>query len=115
MCEGSSAKTSFGAKGCYAVLPWLCLGAAGSVQFLTGAGDIAFTGASTTVLLRALASADLTKHARRLPLRVHLNVGGTIDNSDALLTRNFTAVQRFALRVNEGSRLFVGLGVEAPV
>lgn len=105
----------FGVKGCYWATKFLCVGAMGGLQFLTGAGDISFTGKSTSAHLRLLTTTDFTRMDARLPLRVSFNFGGYIDNSDALLNPSFTPVQRYGLRINESSRLFLGLNVEAPV
>jgi len=106
---------SIGLKGCYRVYDFFCVGAQGSALFLTGAGDTSFTARSTSFLLRLLATTDIQRIAAKVPLRVHFNFGGIIDNSDALLRSSFDNVQRYALRIAESSRLFLGIGLDAPV
>jgi hypothetical protein len=48
-------------------------------------------------------------------LRIHLNVGGVVDNSDVLVQPAFDSIERYALRLNQANRVLVGLGLEAPV
>lgn len=107
---------SVGIKGYYPVGRVLSLGADVQVGFLTGIGDTTFDFGSTEVRLRALLTADFTRGETLFPLRVHLNVGYVVDNSDRLIDDgdDLTEAERFALGVNDFSRVTLGLAVEAP-
>lgn len=97
-----------GAKGCVPVTTTSCLGAEGAALFLAAGADGSTTIRSTSFLLRLLGTLDIPS----LPARLHLNFGGTLDNSDALLRPGDDPIRRFAYRLHEAHRLFVGVGLE---
>src|SRR5205807_2479399 len=64
---------------------------------------------------RALASFDVRALAPRVPLRVHVNAGAFVDRSSAYARPEQTQAARFMLRVSEGARALLGVGVDAPL
>ena len=108
---------ALGVKGFYPITDMISLGADAQLTFLSGIGASAFELSATEVRLRALMTTDFTRGDAPLPLRGHVNVGYVFDNSDNLLVdgTELTQAERFALGINEYSRLSVGLGVEAPL
>ncbi|MBI3070723.1 MAG: OmpA family protein [Deltaproteobacteria bacterium] len=108
---------TIGFKGYFAPIPALTLGASTQIRFLNSTGEASFAGSATSVLLHLLATFDATKLARKFPLRAHFNFGGHIDNSDNLMTTQISssAVYRYALRINETSRLILALGFDFPL
>ena len=107
---------AFGLKGFYPVADIFTVGADAQLTFLSGIGGSTFDLSATEVRLRALSTADFTKMSSPLPLRAHLNLGYVFDNSDNLRDNGQTLTQpeRFALGINEYSRILVGVGIEAP-
>jgi hypothetical protein len=112
---GTYGDVTVGLKGCLRVAGFLCIGAEGALVLLDGAESLGFEGRATSFFLRLLATADLRRLAAQVPLRIHLNAGGILDNSDALLRPQFGAIERQGYRINQAHRLAVGLGVEAPL
>jgi hypothetical protein len=104
-----------GLKGCARLAGFLCLGAEGALLFLQSEEATGFEGRATSSLLRLLATADLRRVAHLAPLRIHLNVGAILDNSDALLRPHYGAIERQGFRIGQAHRLAVGVGLEAPL
>lgn len=78
--------TLLGVKGSYRALPWLYVGGDLSVGLLNTVGDIGLVGDSTSVGIRANATADLRElEGNAIPLIARLNLQYWFDNSDALI------------------------------
>ncbi len=137
--------TVFGVKGSYRALPWLYVGGDVSVGFLNTVGDIGLVGDSTSLGLRANATADLRELESPIPLIARLNLQYYFDNSAALVSsveqaryqalldprpcpsltggdgncfeerHLVTRVERYALQVDRVDRFTIGIGVEAPL
>ena len=108
---------ALGVKGFYPVGNLLSIGADMQVTFLSGIGDTSFDFSGTELRFRALVSSDFTKSEAAIPLRLHINIGYVLDNSDALINEDEpepTQAQRFSLGINDFSRVTFGAAVEAP-
>lgn len=78
--------TLLGVKGSYRALPWLYVGGDLSLGLLNTVGDIGLVGDSTSVGLRANATADLRElPGNGIPLIARLNLQYWFDNSQALI------------------------------
>jgi outer membrane protein OmpA-like peptidoglycan-associated protein len=108
---------TIGFKGYFAPIPALTLGASMQLRFLNSTGEASFSGSATSVLFHLLTTFDASKLANKFPLRAHFNFGFHIDNSDNLMTTQIStsAVYRYALRINETSRLILALGFDFPL
>lgn len=64
----------------------------------------------------AVLTFDARRHVRALPLRVHLNLGGVFDGTDALTdTSELNPAEVYALGINRYHRLTFGAGAELPL
>ncbi|MEM7676744.1 MAG: OmpA family protein [Myxococcota bacterium] len=112
----SQGDIALGVKGFYPINRMLSAGADAQLTFLSGIGSSTFDFGATEVRLRGLFTADFTQSTAALPLRVHTNLGYVFDNSESLLDGGqLTQPERFALGINEFSRIVFGVGVEAPL
>jgi len=100
----------------------------GEAQLLlvNGTGGVGFDGAGTGARIRGLATADFTERPaeKRLPLRIHANLGYHLDNSanvveDTEKARGgkgsplpITRIERFGLGINRVDFVETGIGVE---
>jgi outer membrane protein OmpA-like peptidoglycan-associated protein len=138
--------TIFGVKAYYHVegAPWLFVGGDLSVGFLNTVGDIGLVGDSTSVGLRANATADLRELESPIPFITRLNLQYWFDNSQALVNsverarydaissprpcpadpalgecyedrHLLTRVERYSLQIDRVDRFTIGLGIEAPI
>ena len=108
---------ALGVKGFYPVGNLVSVGADAQVTFLSGIGDSTFDLGATEVRFRGLFTTDFTKSESPLPLRLHVNVGYVLDNSNQLIEGrqdDLTQAERFALGVNDFSRVTAAFAVEAP-
>jgi outer membrane protein OmpA-like peptidoglycan-associated protein len=108
----------FGAKGFYPVLPFLSVGLNLGIGFYNGIGEVTPDLAGTTVRTGLLLSFDARKieFDTHVPVRFHVNVGLTFENTDNLQgNRDLTYVEQYALRVNSYNRLGLGFGLDAPL
>jgi hypothetical protein len=78
----------------------LHLGFHGAAVILAGTGDLPFSSRSTSFLARAIATLELHGLASSFPLRIHLNAGAIVDNSDVPVQPAFDSIERYALRLN---------------
>lgn len=85
--------SQLGAKGILPIIRGLTLGATASVIILNRAGGIGVNGEGTSADFRLLGSFDLGQ-VTAAPIRIHLNVGYTLDNSAALVRDTELARQR---------------------
>ncbi len=110
---------SFGLKGKYDVLPYLGIGANLGLTFLNSVGGVSPDGDSTSFYIGAISTLDLDPLAS-FPLRVHLNFGYMLDNSDNLASFDNSyslaslQVEKFALGMNK-NRLQLKLGIDLPL
>src|SRR5690606_3439738 len=72
--------TLLGVKASYRVLPWLAVGGDLSIGLLNTVGDIGLVGDSTSVGIRANATADLRELDNGIPLIARLNLQYWFDN-----------------------------------
>jgi outer membrane protein OmpA-like peptidoglycan-associated protein len=130
--------TTIGAKLFYTLpsTPWFTFGGDLTLGLLNTVGDIGLVGKSTSLGLRANATADFRRLASAVPFLVRFNLQYYVDNSSQLTndieqqrydalpdplpygdeTRNLlTRVERFALGINRLDRLSFALGLEAPL
>ncbi|MBN2495386.1 MAG: OmpA family protein [Deltaproteobacteria bacterium] len=106
----------FGAKGFYPVMPYLSVGLNCGVSFYNGIGDVSPAFDSTSVRTALLVSFDARPLHELVPLRVHLNGGMILENTDALEgNRDLTYIEEYALRVDSYHRVFAGIGLDAPI
>lgn len=75
---------TLGAKGILPITRGLTLGASASALLLNRAGGIGLNGEGTSADFRILGSFDLGQ-VTSAPIRIHLNVGYTLDNSSVLV------------------------------
>jgi outer membrane protein OmpA-like peptidoglycan-associated protein len=103
-------------------------GGEAELGLLTGTNGPGFNAGATGFALRALATLDFDnrlEESKRIPLRLHLNLGYRFDNSSALVSdfentsrQNggnggpITRVQRFGLGISRVDAFEIGLGVE---
>ncbi|MBZ0116850.1 MAG: OmpA family protein, partial [Sandaracinaceae bacterium] len=132
--------TTLGAKGFYRVLPWLTLGGDLSLTFLNTVGDIGLVFESTSVGIRANATADLRELESSLPIIARLNLQYFVDNSTSLINRVeqarydalptsgpdarrpmefetrhlITRIERYSLQIDRTDRFTIGVGFEFP-
>ncbi|MBL8681517.1 MAG: OmpA family protein [Myxococcales bacterium] len=85
--------TQLGAKGIFPITRGLTLGATASVLILNRAGGIGVNGEGTSADFRLLGTFDLSQ-VTPAPIRIHLNVGYTLDNSAQLVRETELARQR---------------------
>ncbi len=102
-------------------------GGEAQLLLLNGSGGVGLDGASTSFVLRGLATLDLNNHlqaADRIPLRVHANLAYKFDNSGKIVRdiedtpapggrgAPISRVERFGLGINRVDFLQLGLGAE---
>ncbi len=105
-----------GAKGFYPVLDYLSVGLNFGLTFFNGIGDVTPALDSTGIRTGLLVSFDARGIDKRIPLRLHLNAGMIVENSDALEGgRDLTWIEQYALRINKYHRVALGFAVEAPL
>jgi outer membrane protein OmpA-like peptidoglycan-associated protein len=85
--------SQLGAKGIFPIVRGLTLGASASVIILNRAGGIGVNGEGTSADFRLLGTFDLGQ-VTAAPIRIHLNVGYTLDNSAQLVRDTELARQR---------------------
>lgn len=113
----SQGDVSLGVKGFYPVADLATIGADLQVTMLSGVGESSFDLGATEVRMRALLSTDLMRATEQIPVRGHLNIGYTFDNSSNLVpnVRRLSTAERFALGVNDFNRVGLGAAIEVPV
>ena len=101
---------TLGIKGFYPVAKLLTLGVDVQAIFLSGIGSASFDFGATNVHFRALLTSDLYRATEKIPVRLHLNVGFLVDNSDHLVAEGaqLTNAERFALGVSDFNRVTLG-------
>lgn len=125
-----------GVKGFYQVNDIFSVGGDLSIDLFNTVGDIGVVFKSTSIGIRANATADLRGMEQEIPLIARFNLQYYIDNSANLVedveqsrynslddpsvmaeeTRHLvTTVERFALNINRHDRLNLSLGFEAPL
>jgi outer membrane protein OmpA-like peptidoglycan-associated protein len=102
-------------------------GGSADLLFMNGAGGVGLNTASTSFRFKALSTLDLRQpNDGGVPLRVHLNVGYTFDNSQSLVDdveadrrrvrdlrgARITRIERFGLGINRVDQFSTSLGVE---
>lgn len=97
----------------------LHLGGGAEVAVGSGPGDVGLSLAGTSFRLRALSTLALDELPRRLPVRAHLALAYTFDNSAALVrdveharAQDISRVERYGLGINRVDRLEPSLGAE---
>jgi outer membrane protein OmpA-like peptidoglycan-associated protein len=107
---------SIGAKGIYPVLPYLGVGLDAAVTFTNGIGDVSPAFDATNFRTALMLSFDARGLDRDIPLRVHLNAGFILENTEALEgNRELTWTEQYALGVNGFHRVALGFGIDAPL
>ncbi|MBH25103.1 MAG: hypothetical protein CMH57_11735 [Myxococcales bacterium] len=111
-----------GSKVVYPVDKGLYVGGDLRVIALTGAGSTTFDLSAASVKLSALGTFDATELDDPAPVKVHLNLGYFLDNSDQLLPEDEAGrklipsrVERFAQGTSAFNQFQIGLGVEVPL
>lgn len=102
-------------------------GGSADILFMNGAGGVGIDGASTSFRFKALSTLDLRQPKDEgLPLRIHVNLGYTFDNSAALVESveadrkrvrdqrgsRITRIERFGLGINRVDNFATNIGVE---
>ena len=94
------------------------VGGLGQLRLLNSAGAISINTAN--VEFAALATADFSNRSdakKRIPLRVHANLGYLFDNSGSIAsdtenTRHISRLERFGFQINRVDSILMGLGAE---
>lgn len=113
----SQGDMSLGVKAFYPVADLANVGLDLQLTFLSGVGSSSFDFGSTELRIRALLTSDLMRATEEIPVRGHLNVGFTLDNSSKLIPDGvqLTDAERFALGISDFNRFGIGVGVEVPL
>jgi OOP family OmpA-OmpF porin len=113
----SQGDLALGVKGSYPIADIATLGVDGQLTFLSGVGANTVDFGSTELRVRALLTSDLMKATERIPVRAHLNVGVTVDNSSKLVPDLYalSRAEQFALGMGGFDRFGLGIGIEVPV
>ncbi|MEQ8272964.1 MAG: OmpA family protein [Deltaproteobacteria bacterium] len=113
----SQGDVALGIKGFYPVADLANVGLDLQLKFLSGVGASSFDFGSTELRVRGLLTTDLMRATEEIPVRGHLNIGFTLDNSDKLVPEGvaLTDAERFALGISDFNRFEIGVGVEVPV
>ncbi len=108
---------SLGIKGFYPVAKLATVGVDVQATFLSGIGSASLDFGATNLQFRALLTSDLYRATEKIPVRLHLNVGFLLDNSDHLVAQGaaLTNAERFALSVSDFNRVTLAAGIEVPV
>ena len=108
-----------GAKMAYPIGGVLSIGASAMVEFLNSVGGLSFDANAIGVYAGLISTLDLSRANPNTPLRLHVNAGYHLDNSNDL--SDFTGyplaslqVEKFALGIRP-SRVQVRVGLEAPL
>jgi len=109
---------SLGGKGLYQITDYIGVGGNLEVTFLNSVGGVSFSGDSTSVYFGLISSFDLDLLAN-FPLRLHLNLGYRLDNSNNLASfpgYSLAALQveKFALGIRP-SRMQIKFGLDVPL
>lgn len=131
--------TTLGAKLWYEATPWFAIGGDLTLGLLNTVGDIGLVGKSTSLGIRANATADFRRlRGGGAPIIARFNMQYYLDNSSELIAdveqRRYDAlpdpalggmrnedrhllsrIERFALGINRVDRFTFGLGLEAPL
>lgn len=129
--------TTLGAKLWFEATPWFALGGDLTLGLLNTVGDIGLVGKSTSLGIRANATADFRRlRGGGAPIIARFNMQYYLDNSSQLVAdveqRRYDAlpdprplrdedrhllsrIERFALGINRVDRFTFGLGLEAPL
>ncbi len=118
-----------GLKAFGAVSPVLHAGGAAELWLVNGTGAVGLDGGGTGARFRGLATGDLRNLESKVPVRLGLSVGYTLDNSGTVIenvekTRGeaaggkgaagipITRIERFGLNVNRVDHADIGIGAE---
>ena len=101
----------------------LRFGGSAELTFLSSAGSVGIDGKGTSLKLAALGEADFRgRTGDGVPLRAHVNVGYSLDNSASVVEATelqraapITRIERFGLTINRVDQFQVGLGLDAPL
>ncbi|MEO1270906.1 MAG: hypothetical protein AAFX99_22695, partial [Myxococcota bacterium] len=111
-----------GSKAVYPVEKGLHLGGDLRLVTLTGAGSTTFDFGATSLKIAALGTFDATELDNPAPVKIHLNLGYFLDNSDQLLPEDEdgrklipSRVERFAQGTSAFDQVQFGLGIEVPL
>jgi OmpA-OmpF porin, OOP family len=108
---------TLGIKGFYPVAKLATIGVDVQAIFLSGIGSASWDFGATNLWVRALLTSDLYRATEKIPVRLHLNLGFLLDNSDHLIGEGaeLTNAERFALGISDFNRVTLGAGIEVPV
>ncbi len=104
-----------GLKGFGPVAPGFSAGAAASLELLTGEGDVFWSGDATTLRLRGLATVDVSEFEPDVPVRIHGNLGYSLDNTSKVSDRRLRPVETFAHDVMAFDTVDFSLAVEGVI
>jgi outer membrane protein OmpA-like peptidoglycan-associated protein len=107
---------TLGVAGGYEVYDGLYVGADLRLLIFPGVGNQDLSRSALGFAPKALVTYDVRRAAPKVPLRVHLNLGGVIDKTSELgQGHTLTASEEFALDVNTYNRFTVGAALESPL
>lgn len=107
-----------GLKGAIEAVKGLRIGADLALVTYPGVGSQDFGRYAVGFEPKLLVTFDAQKHSPKVPLRMHLNFGGALDNTGALIdpaVHRTTPAEEFALGINKYQRLTFGAGVDLPL